>query len=1786
MPNFQQEYLPYYNRDKKYRYTISAEKLMTGNVEDLKKFQKQTPARTVQEYFDGRIAANQYIQELSGHRESNKKQKTRVQSSEDGSRIVLEGPFEAGNQTSNNGCWSVSLELMLQSRGVNIPQEYIRAFRPFTGTSQTMPKYTQTDLKAFNDDDGQDLYTRAELITKTLPNTGLHQRQYSTLSDELEYDHLYLPQFAGDDTVIGREIAREGNRPKPVDEEKLGAQIMKDVSEALRQKQSPVSMMFGGHFRTVVGVDVSKRELLFLDSMSQKENDIKTCGVQDVIDDTRGKGDGRIVFYWLEDLEPNKTGELNVAEGVSYQNGRLVETEEQEITTGGKGYKKFRRNDVYLDSSNTSCLCNSDDSISGVSVSDYLFLPKQITTELQPYEETPAPKNFERNKPRHWNAEPVIGKVERTRPLTMPEPQPVPQMQPPNRPNSEKKPEAETRKQEEQEGSSIIPEASTEQNHNEPRQTSEEPESSRQGPLNAEQMKMRQAMIKAMERQRQNRQKAPAEQIPLQEKEKKTLPRNPEIRQPEPEAGKPKELESIPGLPEEGEAEVPQENVQVPEIRQPEPEAGKPKELESIPELPEEEGAEVPQKNVQVPEIRQQTPNQYDELEALLGDEPEGEGIAKLIWQAARDRIDRMRAKEQPADHRQEPSRQEENVQTQPAEITQPAEEPRPAEPQQQDRFTELEQILGARPTEPGILQQVWDASRKRIEDMRVKEQQALDRKKQAVNVFGVAPPEKKQEINEREHPREATKAALREVIDIYKPKPKIGDDMTRFKPDSLLTPEEKREVERNKTREDRVADALRYLYDRIDTQGNNISAKTLHTGKTDTQLATLYLFANQDKPLGDYVKSYAGTKLTCGEYLDKMGTMANADQALKIVAAKVEWLKDMELADIRTMAKGQDLEKYFTESGKEINRRAGDALSVQKEEIGKKGKDLTPCDRIAIQQLDVLRGRFDGRSDDVSREKLHTPEANRAMATLYLYANQKKKVSEFIPDFEDKEMTCKDFLEQKETYTREGVSKRLATKLLEANPKKKVSEFYPECTDREMTCRDFLANRDALSDVRMENGLAAKFLLNNQKKKLSEFIPDIPDKNVTCLEYLQKKPILFDADRQLDRLAGQETLLSDLEVKDFTELGKTPQNGSGERNALADFFTEKKKDRELLDKTPKDEKGAFLYANRNKKLADVLPEFADRELTCRDYLERKDIFAYNADKQLATRLLKDNPKKRISEYLPDFADKKMTCGDFLAKMDTLSDNRKNRVLGGQLLNANGGKKLAEFVPDFPDKEMTCETYLKTDPVFLRAAKKLDALAKQGRLLDDPEAKALYSAWKEKERQELAGAAAEEQKQAAQTENAPEKKTEEPTKSPETEEPTKSPETEEPTKSPETEKTEEQPQKTEEKPEEKKESEPKEREKTQEELDEEEEERIRQKDDATARPSPLDYLQDIFLYIFTGKRNANVEKWEQYVAQQNLEQSAREDARKRRQKRESKRQLAETEQKELEAKEKPGPDLESHQTGVTKEKAAETSDNLTDVQKKEMEAGKSLGQIEQEKNKNQPDIEKNREKEQKEKQKTSGKDELEQIFEKLKEAYGKDDLPETVKKNVQKLHDDAVESEKTMQSMISMAGPKGQVNVGDNLPKVVAYESLKNTLLNGGANLDMLKNQLEKNSNFVGEYQASTLTDQTKHLATGPHAADFVQGFLTAEGKKMLADTFSEHVEKTIKPKEQAPEKEESLQKTKTLQKEKTKKEPSLQEIINAGTKKTEKQPAVRPKTRTEQPTVSAEQKKDEVALV
>ena len=75
-------------------------------------------------------------------------------------------------QNTWNGCWSVSLQLLLQSRGIHLTQEQIRAFRPDITDRKVADELKNEHM--LNEDKKSIMDQKVDLVMKVLPNTSMN----------------------------------------------------------------------------------------------------------------------------------------------------------------------------------------------------------------------------------------------------------------------------------------------------------------------------------------------------------------------------------------------------------------------------------------------------------------------------------------------------------------------------------------------------------------------------------------------------------------------------------------------------------------------------------------------------------------------------------------------------------------------------------------------------------------------------------------------------------------------------------------------------------------------------------------------------------------------------------------------------------------------------------------------------------------------------------------------------------------------------------------------------------------------------------------------------------------------------------------------------------------------------------------------------------------------------------------------------------------------------------------------------------------------------------------------------------------------------------------------------------------------------------------------------------------------------------------------------------------------------------------------------------------------------
>ena len=202
-------------------------------------------------------------------------------------------------QNTWNGCWSVSLQLLLQSRGIRLTQEQIRAFRPDITNVKDADGLKNEEM--LNEDKKAIMDQKVDLVMKLLPNTSVNTLTISNSGANMENN---------------LETAK------------------KLITKALKEDCSPVSIVKDGHFRTIVGINGD--EVLLKDSIQFRThgaNHTYKISLRELISGTKDN----LSLYWLHDLSVEKDGkcrEFNGLDGISYKDGKIDYKESVKIAKG------------------------------------------------------------------------------------------------------------------------------------------------------------------------------------------------------------------------------------------------------------------------------------------------------------------------------------------------------------------------------------------------------------------------------------------------------------------------------------------------------------------------------------------------------------------------------------------------------------------------------------------------------------------------------------------------------------------------------------------------------------------------------------------------------------------------------------------------------------------------------------------------------------------------------------------------------------------------------------------------------------------------------------------------------------------------------------------------------------------------------------------------------------------------------------------------------------------------------------------------------------------------------------------------------------------------------------------------------------------------------------------------------------------------------------------------------------------------------------------------------------
>jgi len=247
--------------------------MLSCPVETLEKFKKEHWDELNSEekkYLDGRIASEQFYEDLR----NNPAQPILTDPVTEGGRIELKHIHQTEFQSTRNGCYSAAVSLLLQSRGLHLNQKLVRAFRGDSGTQS----------ERITSDEMANAGSLGGIAATGLVNTGMIERTYPNPFNNV----------------------RDDKKVEALDD------IKKHILTSLLFHKSPVALLVGYHYVTVVGYDFETEKLLVKNSMEGggRNDPDKTYEIS-----LKGLANAhRISLSYLLDIKPDKP--LEAIEGI------------------------------------------------------------------------------------------------------------------------------------------------------------------------------------------------------------------------------------------------------------------------------------------------------------------------------------------------------------------------------------------------------------------------------------------------------------------------------------------------------------------------------------------------------------------------------------------------------------------------------------------------------------------------------------------------------------------------------------------------------------------------------------------------------------------------------------------------------------------------------------------------------------------------------------------------------------------------------------------------------------------------------------------------------------------------------------------------------------------------------------------------------------------------------------------------------------------------------------------------------------------------------------------------------------------------------------------------------------------------------------------------------------------------------------------------------------------------------------------------------------------------------
>ena len=248
--------------------SLPMEILNTGNIDvirDYLKTAKLDPKSAEYHHLQERISVMQYLNQLEEYNNQKKPKSVGPMKKDKYGRNLLPGIVLDREQSSGNGCWSCALSLLLKARGVELPQEIIRRYRPefLEGLGPKSPH--QTDI--LNGNVVSEVFQFSELVGKVSPNTMVRKMSVGSFDDAA-----------------------------------TSADARNYIIDCLTRRNTPVAICKDNHWVTVVGISDDCNTVYISDS--QQPGGTITYESIDTLTDA--SADDPLEIVWTEDLPVNR----------------------------------------------------------------------------------------------------------------------------------------------------------------------------------------------------------------------------------------------------------------------------------------------------------------------------------------------------------------------------------------------------------------------------------------------------------------------------------------------------------------------------------------------------------------------------------------------------------------------------------------------------------------------------------------------------------------------------------------------------------------------------------------------------------------------------------------------------------------------------------------------------------------------------------------------------------------------------------------------------------------------------------------------------------------------------------------------------------------------------------------------------------------------------------------------------------------------------------------------------------------------------------------------------------------------------------------------------------------------------------------------------------------------------------------------------------------------------------------------------------------------------------------